>query len=90
MERVRQMRFSEFCEKEMIDLENGERMGALGQADMLINPENGEIESIVLSGSSFLGLGRKKEQVTIPWSAIRKVGPDMIIVEMKESGQTRK
>jgi YlmC/YmxH family sporulation protein len=84
------MRFSEFCEKEMIDVENGQRMGVLGQADMLIHPETGEIELIVLSGSSFLGLGRKKEQVTIAWNAIRKVGPDMIIVEMKENGQTRK
>lgn len=81
------MRFSEFSEKEIIDLDNGERMGVLGQSDLVIHPETGQIECIVLSGSSFFGFGKKKQDVIIPWNSIRKIGPDMIIVELKERGK---
>lgn len=83
------MRFSEFSGKEIIDLDNGERMGVLGQSDLIIDPESGEIESILLPGTSFLGFGKKRNEVMIPWSAIRKIGPDMIIVELKERGRAR-
>ena len=83
------MRFSEFSGKEIIDLDNGERMGMLGQSDLVIHPESGQIESIVLSSSSFWGLGRKKQDVIIPWNSIRKIGPEMIIVELRERGSTQ-
>ncbi|MFT9847804.1 YlmC/YmxH family sporulation protein [Aneurinibacillus sp. REN35] len=78
------MRYSELGGKEIIDLDNGERMGVVGQSDMVIDPASGKIESIILPTGSLLGLGRKKEEVMIPWKAIRKVGSEMIIVEMKE------
>jgi len=83
------MRFSEFCNKEMIDLDNGERMGVLGQADLVIHPETGDIDSIILTNHSFLAWGKKRDQVIIPWNTIRKVGPEMIIVELKERGRAR-
>jgi len=83
------VRFSEFSGKEIIDLDNGERMGVLGQSDLVINPESGQIESIVLSGSSYFGFGKKKHDVVIPWHSIRKIGPDMIIVELKERGRAQ-
>jgi YlmC/YmxH family sporulation protein len=82
------MRYSEFSGKEMIDLDNGERMGLLGQSDLIIHPETGQIDSIILPGTSLFGWGRKKNDVIIPWNAIRKVGPDMIIVELRERGKT--
>ncbi|MBN6185776.1 YlmC/YmxH family sporulation protein [Aneurinibacillus sp. BA2021] len=78
------MRYSELGGKEIIDLDNGERMGVVGQADMIIDGVSGKIQSIILPNGSLLGLGRKKEEVMIPWKAIRKVGSEMIIVAMKE------
>lgn len=83
------MRFSKFSGKEVIDLDNGERMGILGQSDLVIHPETGRIESIVLPGNSFLGFGRQKNEVVIPWQSIRKIGPDMIIVELKDRSGVR-
>lgn len=83
------MRYSEFSGKEIIDLDNGERMGMLGQSDLVIHSETGKIDSIILPGNSFLGWGKKKSDVMIPWKAIRKVGPDMIIVELKERGTAK-
>ncbi|ERI09134.1 YlmC/YmxH family sporulation protein [Aneurinibacillus aneurinilyticus] len=78
------MRYSELGGKEIIDLDNGERMGVVGQSDMIIDPSTGKIESIILPTGSLLNIGRKKEEVMIPWKAIRKIGSEMIIVEMKE------
>ncbi|MCI1692449.1 YlmC/YmxH family sporulation protein [Aneurinibacillus aneurinilyticus] len=78
------MRYSELGGKEIIDLDNGERMGVVGQSDMIIDPSTGKIESIILPTGSLLSIGRKKEEVMIPWKAIRKIGSEMIIVEMKE------
>ncbi|WP_134700426.1 YlmC/YmxH family sporulation protein [Ammoniphilus sp. YIM 78166] len=83
------MRYSDFSGKEVIDLENGERMGPLGQSDLVIHPETGQIDSIILPGTSLFGWGKKKNDVMIPWDAIRKVGPEMIIVELRERGKTR-
>ncbi|RKD24281.1 hypothetical protein BEP19_07720 [Ammoniphilus oxalaticus] len=81
------MRFSKFSGKEVIDLDNGERMGALGHSDLVIDPETGQIESIILPGGSILGFRRRRNDVVIPWRSIKKVGPDMIIVELKERGR---
>lgn len=78
------MRFSEFNGKEIIDLNNGERIGIIGHTDLLIDPESGEIEGIILPRGSFFGLGKQKEEIYIHWRSIRKIGPEMVIVERKE------
>jgi YlmC/YmxH family sporulation protein len=74
------MRLSEFSGKEIIGLDTGERMGVIGQSDLEINAATGEITAIILPESSFWGWGKRKEEVVIPWNAIVKIGPDMIIV----------
>lgn len=80
------MRFSEFSGKEIINLDNGERVGIVAQSDLVIDPENGEIESIVLPATSFLRLGKKRDEIVIPWNTIRKIGPEMIIIELRRKG----
>ncbi|RNB77378.1 YlmC/YmxH family sporulation protein [Brevibacillus panacihumi] len=77
------MRLSELGGKEIIGLDTGERMGVIGDSDLVIDPQNGAIESILLSGGGFLGLGKKREDIVIPWSSIIKIGPDMIIIQLK-------
>lgn len=78
------MRLSQLSGKEIIDLQNGERLGMIGQSDLIINELTGAIESFILPATSFLGVGRKKGEIIIPWHAIRKIGPDMIIIELRE------
>jgi len=76
------MRFSEFSGKEIIDLNNGERIGVVGQTDLLIDPNTGEIDALVLPKGKMFRLSKKNnDEVLIPWKAIRKIGPEMIIVE---------
>lgn len=77
------MRFSELGGKEIIDLNNGSRMGAAGQTDLVIDTATGKIHSMLLPKGSFFGFQRKKEGMMIPWDTIRTIGSDMIIIDIK-------
>ncbi|HZG15136.1 MAG TPA: YlmC/YmxH family sporulation protein [Candidatus Bathyarchaeia archaeon] len=81
------MRLSEFSGKEIIGLDTGEKMGVIGHSDLEINTSTGEITAIILPGATFFGFGKRKEDVVIPWNAIVKIGPDMIIVGSSKDGQ---
>lgn len=78
------MRLSEFSGKEIIGLDNGERMGVIGDSDLEINATTGKITSIILSGSGFFGLGKRRDDVVIPWESIIKIGPDTVIVQFNQ------
>lgn len=75
------MRFSEFSGKEIIDLNSGERIGVVGQTDLLIDSNTGEIDALVLPKSKMFRISVNKDEILISWKAIRKIGPEMIIVE---------
>lgn len=73
------MRWSEFSAKECIDLVNGEKVGSLSHADLTFDPRTGQISSIFIPiRSSWL---RHHGEVKIEWKMIRKVGPEMVIVD---------
>jgi len=38
------MRWSELAEKELIDLVNGERLGLMGEADLVVDPGSGRVK----------------------------------------------
>ena len=73
-------RISELQDKEVVDISDGARYGCIG--DLEIDTEAGRIESLVVCGRTrALGLlGREPDQ-TFPWSAIRRIGEDIILVE---------
>jgi YlmC/YmxH family sporulation protein len=80
------LRFSELMGKEIINIFDGVRLGTIGDSDMIIDPESGEIESIVLPRRpNFMGLWADKQELVIPWSAVKKVGTELIIVDLDES-----
>jgi YlmC/YmxH family sporulation protein len=79
------MRLSEFSGKEIIGLDNGERLGVISDSDLEINAATGEITSIILPGTSFFGFGKRRDDVVIPWNSIIKIGPDMIIVQLQKT-----
>ena len=76
------MRWSEIGEREMIDINNGARLGRLDQADMVIDPETGEIVDLMVTGATGLfGSFKKNVEMRIPWSAVRQVGPQILLVD---------
>ena len=79
------MKLSEMAGKEMVDVSTGTRIGVLGGADLVIDEETGQIDSIVMSSSGF-SLGKKRADAVIPWAAIVKIGPDMILLDSEAEG----
>ncbi|NLY47126.1 MAG: YlmC/YmxH family sporulation protein [Tissierella sp.] len=78
------MRLSELGDKEIVNLNNGGRLGLLNDADIIFDKETGKIISLIAPERklSFKLLGLESNGMEIPWSAIRKIGYDMIIVEL--------
>lgn len=79
------MRLSELGDKEIVNLNNGERLGLLEDSDIVFEKDTGKIISL-LSEKKKLGfklLGIEASDMEIPWDTIRKIGHDMIIVELE-------
>lgn len=78
------MRLSELGEKEVVNLNTGGRLGILADSDLTIEEETGKIISLIAPDRrlSLRLLGIEKNGIEIPWDAIRKIGYDMIIVEL--------
>lgn len=78
------MRLSELGNKEIVNLNNGGRLGLLIDADIIFDEDTGKIISFIAPERklSFKLFGLESNGMEIPWSAIRKIGYDMIIVEL--------
>lgn len=81
------MRLSEFADKKIINIYDGDILGAAGDSDLLIESENGRIVELVLPPSrGFAGFSTaNKRQIAIPWQAVRKVGAEVIVVDIDEN-----
>ncbi len=76
------MKLSDLKCKEVICVSDGRRLGYVWDAciDM---PEGGICTLIVPGPCKFLGLFGRKDDFYIPWSCIRRIGPDIILVDVK-------
>ncbi|MBU5426782.1 YlmC/YmxH family sporulation protein [Tissierella pigra] len=75
-------KLSEIREKEIININNGERIGYAD--DFELNLEEGCIDGIVIGGmGKVLGLFGKNTETIIPWSDIVRIGTDIILVNYK-------
>ncbi|WP_054709311.1 YlmC/YmxH family sporulation protein [Bacillus sp. JCM 19041] len=75
------MRLSEIANKEIIDFEKGERLGVLGQTDVMFDEQTGEIHAFIVPTTRWYQFSRKEKDVTVYWQQIKKIGQDMIIIE---------
>lgn len=74
------IRYSELRCKEVINLQDGARLGYV--ADLELDPENGRILCLVVPvPGRFFGLLRSGGEYVIPWTCIRRIGGDLILVE---------
>lgn len=78
------MRLSELGQKEIVNLNNGGRLGLLNDADIIFDEDTGKIISLIAPERrlSIKLLGLDSNGMEIPWTSIRKIGYDMIIVEL--------
>lgn len=75
-------RITELHCKEVICISNGQRLGFV--SDVEIEMPEGHVVAIVVPGPCrFLGLFGRNDDFVIPWKCIKKVGPDIILVDIK-------
>lgn len=79
------MKFNDLGIKEVVNLNTGARLGVLADSDMIIDEESGKILSLIVPDRrlSLKLFASEKNVMEIPWDSIRKIGHDMIIVEME-------
>lgn len=75
------MRFNEISGKEIIDASQGVKLGVLGQTDLQINEQTGQIEAFIVPTYKWFGLKKEDEETFIRWRNIKVIGEDMIVVE---------
>jgi YlmC/YmxH family sporulation protein len=74
--------FRELQCKEVICLRDGRRLGFVCDAKLQL-PEGNILALIVPGPCKFWGLWGHKEDFVIPWHCIRRIGPDIILVDVK-------
>ena len=80
------MKPSELIGKEIVNVYDGARLGTIGDSDLIIDSVSGIVDAIIIPGKNgvsrlFAGRG----QMIIPWEAVRKIGDEVVIVEMDRS-----
>jgi YlmC/YmxH family sporulation protein len=78
------MRLSELGGKEIVDVKRAERLGVLGQTDLEINERTGQVEALVIPSLKWFGLKRQGGEMRVPWRHIKKIGADMVIIDIPE------
>lgn len=79
------MRVTEFHCKEVICVADGRRLGFV--CDMEVEVPDGQVLAIIVPGPCrFLGLFGRKEDFVIPWCNIKRIGPDIILVDAQPDG----
>jgi len=73
------VRFSGLAGKEIINLRDGERLGHLGDCDLELDATGALTALMVPQGRV---VGRTRRQVSIPWAAVRRIGSEVLIVDM--------
>ena len=72
-------RIADLSYKEVIDLQSGQRLGYVRDAE--IDPETGQVTALIIPGRlKWLGLLGREPEVVIPWSGICRLGEDIIFV----------
>ncbi|RSD27974.1 YlmC/YmxH family sporulation protein [Mesobacillus subterraneus] len=78
------MKLSELGGKEIVDVKRAERLGVLGQTDLEINERTGQIEALIIPSLKWFGLRKQGGEVRVPWKHIKKIGSDMIIIDIPD------
>ncbi|WML46501.1 YlmC/YmxH family sporulation protein [Neobacillus sp. PS3-40] len=79
------MRLSELSGKEIVDVKRAERLGVLGQTDLEINEGTGQIQALLIPTLKWFGLRKQGDEIRVPWRHIKKVGADMIIIDVPDN-----
>lgn len=77
------VKISDLRTREVVNVVDGRRLGFIKDID--IDLEEGRVNAIILPGSvggRLLGFFGKEEEIVVSWDKIKKIGMDVILVEI--------
>ena len=78
-------RYAKLRQKEVVNVLDGARLGYI--CDLVIDMANGKVCAIVVPGPTrFSFLFKGERDSVIPWQNIRKIGEDVVLVEIDANG----
>ena len=76
------IKFTDLQCKEVICISDGRRLGFI--TDVQIEVPEGNICAIVVPGPCrILGVAGRQDDFIIPWNCIKRIGPDIVLVDAK-------
>ena len=76
------IKFTQLQCKEVICIADGRRLGFV--TDVQVELPEGNVCAIVVPGPCrFFGLGGRQDDFLIPWNCIKKIGPAIVLVDVK-------
>lgn len=78
------MRLSELNGKEIVNLNNGERLGFIENCDLIIDERDGKIVYLSLPKQTPFTIFGERNYRKIEWKSIKKIGSDLIIIDIKD------
>lgn len=73
-------KISDLTRRDIVNLADGAKLGAV--KDIHIEPTTGTVTAFVLEGPRRFGLLASGRDVVIPWSKIKKIGIDTVLVDL--------
>lgn len=74
------MRLTDLNGKEIINLADGRKLGVVYRPEALLDLREGRVESLLVSsGGNWLW----RKEMEIPWSAMKKISEELILVDYK-------
>lgn len=75
------VRISDLENRDVVNVVDGRRLGNI--VDVELDLESGRIVAVILPGAQrFLGVFGRENDLVIPWDRIKKIGADVILVEV--------
>lgn len=75
---------SDLKQKEVINMCDGRRLGSI--CDFEINMPSGQICAVYVPGpAKWYQLMRPQAEYEIPWSCVKRIGDDVVLVELEQS-----
>jgi len=78
------MRLSELVGKEVVNLTDATRLGVIRNAQALIDTDAGRVEALLVPYDRPVSVLRRHHRLlAVPWRAVRRMGREIVIVEVK-------
>lgn len=85
------VKISDLRAREIVNIVDGRRLGVI--KDIEIDMDEGRVTAFILPGDSgggrFLGFLGREEEIVVPWEKIKKIGMDVILVEVNTFAEPR-